>query len=180
MERLLKSGFTVRTRLVPPHAVAQVGAQFPEPVIPKIAVKSVAGHSEMVAAPDDSPEWQAYVQASNERRQKASDAEADFTYDYGVEAWQNGSGEWQTEPPSDWIFPPIMERYGLKPGKSRRADYIRYQLLLSNDDISAVLKDALGATAPIKNSEVDAASGGFRTDAKRRPGAGGKPKRHKG
>lgn len=177
-ERILKSGFTVRTRLVPPHAVAQVGAQFPEPAIPKIPIKSVAGHTEMVTAPDDSPEWQAYVMASNERKQKAQDAEADFTYDYGIEAWKNGTGEWQTEPPADWAYPSILEEYGIRPSTRKRANYIRYQILLTNEDISTVLEDALGKTAPITNAEVEAASGGFQPDAKRRPNIRRNAKRH--
>ncbi len=179
-ERTLQSGFTVRTRLVPPHAVAQVGAQFPEPAVPKIAVKSVAGHSELVTAPDDSPEWQAYVKAAEEHKQKARDAEADFTYDYGIEAWKSGSGEWQTEPPADWICPSILEEYGIRPSKRRRADYIRYEILLTNEDISNVLEDVLGKSAPITNQEVDAALGGFRGDAKRGTSPRRKPKRHSG
>lgn len=177
-ERLLKSGITVKTRAVPTHAMAQVGAQFQRPIPPKVPVKSVAGHTEMVTAPTDSPEWLAYVQASNEYDAKVAKAQADFTYDYAVEAWQNGTGEWQTEPPADWEFPAIFLQHGLKPGASRRADYVRYHLLLFNEDISAVTADAIGEAASITDQEVNAALGGFRGNAKQGANTRRKSKRH--
>ena len=176
-ERTLQSGITVRTRVVPTHAIAQIGAQFPKPIAPKVPIKSIAGHTEMVTAPDDSPEWQAYVQAAAEYDVKVDKAKADFIYDYAVEAWQNGTGEWQTEEPPDWEFPDVLLRHGLKPGE-RRADYVRYHLLITNEDVTAVLDDALGKSAPITNAEVDAALGGFRRDTKRGANSRRKPKRH--
>jgi len=179
-ERTLKSGITVKTRIVPTHAIVQVGSQFGRPVAPKVAVKSVAGHSELVTAPDDSPEWQAFVTASAEYDAKVERAKNDFIYDYAIEAWRNGTGEWQTEPPDDWAFPKIFEQHGLKPSDSRRADYVRYELLALNEDVGIVLDDALGNTAPIKDGEVDAALGGFPVDQKRRAYTRGEAKRHKG
>lgn len=170
MERTLKSGVVVRTRVVPTHAIAQIGAQFAKPIPPKIPIKSVAGHTEMVTAPDDSPEWLAYVQASAEYDVNVDKAKADFIYDYAVEAWQNGDSEWQTEVPPDWIFPDVLSRHGLKP-RERRADYVRYHLLVANEDVAAVLDDALGKSAPITNAEVDAALGGFQGDVQRRSSA---------
>lgn len=178
-ERTLKSGITVKTRIVPTHAIVQVGAQFKRPIAPKVAIKSVAGHSELVTAPDDSPEWLAFVQAEDEYKAKVDKAKNDFIYDYAVEAWRNGTGEWQTEPPIDWAFPEMFRAYGLEPGASRRADYVRYELLRLNDDVSTVLDDALGNVAPINEQEVDAALGGFQADEKRRAYTRGSAKRNK-
>lgn len=178
-ERTLKSGIVVKTRVVPTHAVVQVGSQFKRPVAPKVAVKSVAGHSELVTAPDDSPEWAAFVQAENEYREKTDKAKNDFIYDYAIEAWRNGTNEWQTEPPADWVFPEIFKSHGLQPSESRRADYVLYELLQTNDDVSVVLDDALGNVAPITNQEVDAALGSFRGDAQPRTYTRGEAKRRK-
>lgn len=179
-ERILKSGVIVRTRIVPTHAIVQIGSQFKRPIAPKIAVKSVAGHTEMVTAPDDSPEWAAFVQAENEYQAQVDKAKNDFIYDYAIEAWCNGSGEWQTDAPPDWVFPEIFKSYGILPGNSRRADYVRYELLRLNDDVAAVLDDALGNAAPITNQEVDAALGGFPANEKQRTYTRGATKRHKG
>jgi hypothetical protein len=167
-ERILKSGITVKTRVVPTHAIVQVGAQFKRPIAPKVALRSVAGHSEMVTAPDDSPEWQAFIQAEDDYKSKVDKAKNDFIYDYAVEAWRNGTGEWQTEAPADWQFPEIFKAHGLQPSDNKRADYVRYELLRTNDDVGAVLDDALGNTAPITNAEVDAALGGFPDNEKRK------------
>jgi hypothetical protein len=178
-ERTLKSGIIVKTRIVPTHAIVQVGAQFKRPIAPKVAVKSVAGHSELVTAPDDSPEWQAFVSASVEYDAKVERAKNDFIYDYAIEAWRNGTGDWQTEPPSEWTFPPIFMQHGLKPSDSRRADYVRYELLALNEDVGLVLDDALGNATPVTDQEVDAALGGFPTDPKRRGDSRGEVKRNK-
>lgn len=180
MERTLKSGITVRTRVVPTHAIVQVGAQYKRPIAPKVALKSVAGHTEMVTAPDDSPEWAAFVQAEDEYKAKVEKAKNDFIYDYAMEAWRNGTGEWQTEAPADWQFPEIFKAHGIQPSDSRRADYVRYHLLVTNDDVGVVLDDALGNTAPITDAEVDAALGGFPVDTKQRTYTRGSGKRNKG
>ena len=179
-ERTLKSGIIVRTRAVPTHAIVQIGSNIKPPVAPKIPVKSIAGHSELVTAPDDSPEWIDFVRASNEYNERTEKAKNDFIYDYAVEAWKNGAGDWRTEPPDDWTFPAIFESHGLKASQSRRADYIRYHLLISNDDVGTVLNDALGQAAPITDGEVSAALGGFQPGAKRRANTRGHGQRHKG
>lgn len=179
-ERKLKSGVIVRTRVVPTHAVVQVGAQFKRPIAPKVAVKSVAGHSELVTAPDDSPEWMEFVKAEDEYKAKVDKAKNDFIYDYAVEAWRNGTGEWQTDVPTDWVFPEIFRAHGLQPSESKRADYVRYELLKLNDDVATVLDDALGNATPITDGEVDAALGGFPGDKKRSVYTRGSAKRNKG
>jgi hypothetical protein len=175
-ERTLKSGIVVKTNVVPAHAIAQVGAGIVKPAPPKVPIKSIAGHTELVTAPDDSPEWLAYVQAQNDYDERISKAKNDFTYDCAVEAWKNGTGDWQTEPPDDWKLPDVFTRHGIKAG-DKRADYIRYHLLVSNEDIEIVLRDALGQTAPITDGEVSAALAGFRPGVSRRSGAGRKAKR---
>lgn len=179
-ERTLKSGIIVKTRAVPTHAIVQVGSNIKQPIAPKIPIKSVAGHSELVTAPDDSPEWLAFVQASNEYDARIEKAKNDFIYDYAVEAWKDGLDAWKTEPPDDWVFPAIFESHGLKASQSKRADYIRYHLLIANDDVGAVLNDALGQAAPITDGEVSAALGGFQSDEKRKPDTRGRGQRRKG
>lgn len=178
-ERTLKSGIIVRTRAVPTHAIVQVGGNIKQPVAPKIPIKSIAGHTELVTAPDDSPEWMDFVQTSNEYNARIEKAKNDFIYDFAVEAWRNGAGDWQTQPPADWEFPAIFESHGLKASQSRRADYIRYHLLVANDDVGIVLEDALGQAAPITDGEVSAALGGFQPVAKRKSDTKGRGQRHK-
>lgn len=176
----LSSGFTVKVRTVPPYTFAQISAQFKEPIPPKMPIKSVAGHTEMVVAPDDSPEWLTFVQAQDEYKKKVAEARDNFVYDYGIESWRNGAGEWQTDPPDDWEFPKIFEKYGIKSGGDRRLDYIHYHLIATNDDVGKILDAALGNVAPITDAEVDAALGGFPADAKSRTYPRGAAKRHKG
>ena len=176
-ERTLKSGIIVQTRAVPTHAYVQVGGNIKKPVPPKIPIKSIAGHTELVTAPDDSPEWMDFVQTSNEYEARVEKARNDFIYDFAVEAWKNGAGDWQTQPPDDWAFPAIFESHGLKASQSRRADYIRYHLLVANDDVGVVLSDALGDAAPITDSEVSAALDGFQSGTKRKSDTKGRKQR---
>lgn len=178
-ERTLKSGIIVKTRAVPTHAIVQVGSNIKQPVAPKIPIKSIAGHTELVTAPDDSPEWMDFIQTSNEYNARIEKAKNDFIYDFAVEAWKNGAGDWQTQPPADWAFPAIFESHGLKASQSRRADYIRYHLLVANDDVGIVLEDALGQAAPITDGEVSAALDGFQSVAKRKSDTKGHGQRHK-
>jgi len=177
-ERTLKSGITVKIRLTPPHALAQVGNQLVRPIPPKVAVKSVAGHSELVTAPDDSPEWQEFIKAEGEYKVRLLEEKNNFVYDYSIEAWRDGAGEWQTEPPDDWEIPKVFEKYGIKSTGSRRLDYINYFLISTNDDLGIILDTTLGTTKPVTDQEVDAALGGFPTDPKRRGDSRRTAKRH--
>jgi len=90
--------------------------------------------------------------------------------------WRTG----ETDAPADWQFPDMFKAYGLEPSASRRADYVRYELLKTNEDVSAVLDDALGNPAPITDGEVDAALSGFPVDDTRRADTGRAAKRNKG
>jgi hypothetical protein len=166
-ERHLKIGAIVRTRLVPPYAVFQVGRDIADkiPVPPKVGYKSAAGHTEYKDAPVDSDEFIAYAKAVAVVNDQIDTLKRDFTFDYGVEAWSWDDGySWETEAPDSWSFPEMFTRYGLKPGTNKRVDYIRYKLLLLNDDIAIVQSDATGATLPITNQEVSAALDGFPGD----------------
>ena len=72
----------------------------------------------MVTAPDDLPEWQAMHKPPLSMMSGVDKAKADFIYDYAVEAWQNGTGEWQTEAPPDWTFPDVLSRHGILPWRA--------------------------------------------------------------
>lgn len=173
MERHLKIGAIVKTRLVPAYAMYQVGQNTPTPPPPQVGYKSVAGHTEYKTAPEDSKEYQEWKSEIIKTNAAITALKDSFTYSYAVEAWSWDSGmTWQTEPPEDWKFPHELEDFGIHPGPSRRADYIRYELLKINEDVSVVLDDALGRTAPITNLEVKAAFGGFRGDVPGRTPAG--------
>ena len=168
-ERHLKIGAIVKTRLVPAYAMYQVGADIPYPALPKVGYKSVAGHTEYKDVPQDSPEFRAYAAEIGQIKVKITALKDSFTYSYAIEAWSWDDGAaWQTEPPEDWKFPHELEDFGIHSGPSRRADYVRYELLKINEDVSAILDDALGRTAPITNPEVKAALGGFRGDVQGR------------
>lgn len=178
-ERKLKIGAVVKTRLIPAYALVQVGAQLKSkyPAPPKIGYKSAAGHTEYKDAPDDSPEFQAYREKIAELDAQLEALRLDFANDYSIEAWSWDDGKsWQTEPPDSWQFPETLKRYGFKEGANRRADYIRYELLVVNSDMDTVQRDALGLSAPITNMEVDAALGGFRGSVQGRHSARGRGK----
>lgn len=137
------------------------------PSTPKVGYKSAAGHTEYKDAPDDSPEFLEYMAVVSKISTEIEQAKNDFIYDYAVEAWNWDGGEWQTEPPDNWEFPQVLARHGLAPSGNKRIDYIRYALLIHNDDTNTVLNDALGIARPITEAEVQAALGGFRGDEKR-------------
>ena len=166
MERKMRNGeLLVRTRQVPGYASLQISAQFKQPDPPKVKIHSVAGHDEVKDAPIDSPEWAEYARQAQEVEKKAELARADFLYDYAVEAWSWDDGiNWITDAHDKWTFPDVLLRHGIQPSLNRRVDYIRYELITSNEDMSVLFADALGNTAPITDAEVDAASAGFRVD----------------
>ena len=162
-ERHLKIGAIVKTRLVPVYATLQIGREIKIPPPPKVGYKSAAGHTEYKDAPLDSQEWLAYSEKTSELYSQIESAKSNFLYDYAIEAWSWDDGvTWQEEPPDSWQFPELFTRHGLKSSGNKRVDYIRYKMLVLNEDLAIILDDALGRTAPITNSEVDAALGGFR------------------
>ena len=176
-ERHLKIGAWVKTRLMPSYASFQVGADIPDPPAPKVGYKSAAGHTEYKDAPQDSPEFKAWSEKVSRLYVEREALKNLFTYSYAVESWSWDEGAtWQTEPPDDWQFPKQLDDFGVHPSRSKRADYIRYELLKIIDDDSSVLRDALGLTAPITNPEVKAALGGFRGNLQRRTVARGRRK----
>ena len=166
VERKMKGGtLLVRTRQITPVAQLQIAAQFERPRAPKIKVHSAAGHDELKDAPTDSPEWEEYKQKVRDIDKQIERAQSDFLYDYAVESWSwDGGTTFFSDVPDDWKFPAVFERHGIHPSDNRRIDYIRYELITSNEDISVLFADALGNTAPITDQEVDAALGGFRTE----------------
>ena len=178
MERKMRGGaLTVRTRQVPGYASLQVSAQYKQPDPPKIKVHSVAGHDELKDAPTDSPEWAEYARQAQETEHQIEQARSDFLYDYAVEAWSWDDGvNWLNDTPPMWKFPEVLTRHGIKPSDNRRVDYIRYELITPNEDVAILFQDALGNTAPITDTEVNAASAGFRADDERRAAARGKAK----
>jgi hypothetical protein len=178
MERKMKLGaLLVHTRQIPSYASLQVSAQFKRPDAPKIKVHSVAGHDELKDAPTDSPEWAEYSKQVREIDKQIERAQSDFLYDYAVESWScDGGKTWVSDAPPDWKFPDVFIRHGIQPSDNRRVDYIRYELITSNEDVGALFDDALGNTAPITDQEVSAALGGFRGDVSRRAASRGGPK----
>lgn len=178
MERKMRGGaLTVRTRQIPGYASLQIAAQFKQPDPPKVKVHSVAGHDELKDAPIDSPEWAEYARQAQEIERKVEQARSDFLYDYAVEAWSwDGGKTWLTDVPDGWLFPAVLERHGLQQSDNRRVDYIRFELITSNEDVATLFGDALGNTAALTDAEVDAASAGFRPDDARRATAGRKAK----
>ena len=178
MERKMRGGaLTVITRQIPSYASLQIAAEYQKPDPPKIRVRSVAGHDELKDAPLDSPEWAEYARQAQEVERKVEQARSDFLYDYAIEAWSwDDDGNWLTDAPDGWTFPAVFTRHGIQPSANRRVDYIRYELITSNEDVAILFQDALGNTAPITDAEVDAASAGFRPDDARRASAGSKAK----
>jgi hypothetical protein len=172
-ERHLKIGAIVKTRLVPTYASFQIGADIPNPPTPQVGYKSAAGHTEYKDAPQDSPEFKAWSERTSQLYAEREVLRNIFTYNYAIESWSwNEGATWLVEPPDDWQFSKQLEEFGIHPSRSRRADYIRYELLKIADDDSVVLRDAIGLTAPITNPEVDAALGGFLGNMEGRSPAG--------
>ncbi len=176
-ERHLKIGAWVETQLIPYYAYLQIGRSVQAPPPPQVGYKSAAGHTEYKTAPENSPEYREWqIEIAKVGVQQASLQEL-FTYNYAVKRWSWDEGTtWITEPPDDWQFPKSLEEFGIHPGPSRRADYIRYELLKMAEDLLPVQTDALGVAAPITNEEEQAALGGFRSDVQ---GTGAARKRRK-
>lgn len=170
-----KGTLLIRTRAIPGIASLQVASRFALPAPPKVKVHSIAGHDEIKDAPTDSPEWEEYARQAREVERKIEQARSDFMYDYAVEAWSwDGGKTWLTNAPDGWVFPDVFWRHGIKPSENKRVDYIRYELVTSNEDMSVLFSDALDNAKPITDAEVSAASAGFRSDVERGRTAPGK------
>lgn len=170
-----KGALLMRTRSIPGIASLQVASQFALPAPPKVKVHSIAGHDEIKDAPTDSPEWEEYARQAREVERKIEQARSDFMYDYAVEAWSWDDGKtWLTDAPDNWVFPDVFIRHGIKPSDNQRVDYIRYELVTSNEDMAVLFSDALDNAKPITDAEVSAASAGFRPDVERRRTSPGK------
>lgn len=176
---LVSSGALLKCRPVPPFAMAEVRGRMPEPPMPKVTVSSAAGGPEVHDALPSTPEYEAYKEAHQKYRRELGLALERFSYNYGIIEWSwppedpaPGEHVWVSEPPEDWRLPAILKEYGVEElkGPDRRAQYILYELLLTDVDTKKVERllfptelltkeDILAALAPFGSSDgVDLSS----------------------
>lgn len=156
----LSSGWRVRVQPVPPLATTEVqaGPEFRYPPPPMVEVETLAG-SETVPAPDGSPEQAAYWAHCREVEERRELTTRDFTYDYGVAAWSEDGENWQTDPPAGWTIPaPLLRRLGAS--YDPRLAWIKYGLILSNDDLGAI-NQVLYSMKPVPEAAVESAAENF-------------------
>lgn len=165
----LSNGAVVRVRPIPAHTFLAVGGDIQTPAPPTIVAQSAAGHSEAIPAPEDSPEYRAYLAEMGKVRQERVKAKSAFEFDYPVLAWKLPGGEWADEPPADWSDP-ALARLGVSLG-NRRADYIRNVLLPRIDDLNKVAEFTHATSGAVTEQEVQAQLDGFRLEEGRLPAA---------
>jgi len=88
---------------------------------------------------------------------------------YGIVEWRSlDASKFGNQPPKGWKYPAVLVEFGIEPreGKlGRRLDYIKFELLPTPDDVKAVQQVMYTMTAPLDESEVDAARDLFPGDA---------------
>jgi hypothetical protein len=157
-------GAILYCRIVPVFAQTAVHKRIPAPPLPRVEVKSASGDSvETHLALPGTPEHDAYMQAKKDHKREFGLALQRFTITYGVVAWRPAPGEpVQTVPPADWEFPPTLREYGVEPldGPDYRAQYILYELVLTDEDLINV-EAAILPSPPVTKEDVTAALAPF-------------------
>jgi hypothetical protein len=167
-EITLQDGTVVRVRPVPAYATTQAVMQFPDPEMPVIKIKTVAGEESKLASPG-SPEWTEYEKELREIQMQRVRASRALDYDFGVIEWFPAAEgfDWISEPPDDWKFPVELSRHGVQSSGGRRADFIAFELLADPAD-HAEFQRAIGDAAPLTEAEVQASLDGFPVEVARR------------
>jgi hypothetical protein len=157
-EITLQDGTVVRTRLVPPYAYGVIHKHIPEPEYPTVKLQSASGGVEEAPALQESPEWQEYQKKWKQYRRQVGEATIDFSLAYGILGWRRPNQEkFHNEVPADWEIDPILQDYGLHTAKTkseRRIQFIRYELLTTEEDVAAV-EVAIGIKDEIVSKEVE-------------------------
>lgn len=156
----LDSGYDVRLRPVPPHAITDVLSSFPRPKYPVLHLQSAAGPSEMAPALEDSPEWQAWNAENTEWNKLCIDAIAQFTLTYGVLDYRKTGTDdpWVRGAPKEWKIPSMMDRYGIEDSEDklvRWLQFIKYELIITESDEGKV--DSVTNMRSSSPGEIDAA-----------------------
>lgn len=165
--------YEVAVRPIPPIAMARLlGRQSallpPEPPLPKVMVRSIAGHEEEVAASPDTPEYQKWLVEVEQWEQKCKELRAQielenqlFCYDYAIVAWRRiGTEEWQYEPDETYAVPTAYARHGISTSNDRRVEFIVNELLTQVEYLEQIQRamypsvDYESNPAPIEEQEV--------------------------
>ncbi len=163
-ELVTSQGAILYCRIVPPFAQAAVRRRMPAPPLPRVEVKSASGTNvETHIALPGTPEHDAYLKAKAEHTAELGMALQRFTVHYGIVAWRLAPGEpVQVDPPEDWVLPQALVDYDVAvlAGPERRAQYILYVLILTDEDLDLV-EATLLPTEEVGREEVAAALAPF-------------------
>jgi hypothetical protein len=170
-EITLQDGTVVRVRPVPAYATTQAVMQFPDPEMPVVKIKTLAGEESKLASPG-TPEWMEYQKEMRAVQLKRVNASRALDYDFGVIDWllpedAKEDGFYTSEPPEDWQFPEALLRHGVQPFGAKRIDYIAFELLAHPADHDAFF-DITNEAAPLTEAEVEAALQSFPVEVARR------------
>jgi len=170
MEKIvtLSDGTEVKCFVVPVWMVVDVERtlEIVRPEEPKKKVKSiVAGHTEEIPYTEDDtdPEWLEYKNALAEYQKEDERFTTGFVWDAGVVGWKlPGKKKFTSDPPSDWVTPPVLERMKIFSSHvdARRVSYIKYGLLTEVKDTNTVAQVIYGG-ALLSSEEVDGAVNSF-------------------
>lgn len=170
-------------RPVPPTVIYRLRGKYerdlpPQPTMPQIELRSVAGHVERVSAPPDSPEYQRWLEEMERwemecKRLRDLHAQQilEFCYDYACVAWRReGEEEWQNEPPAGWDVDQVYRRHGLETTGNRRLEFILHEVLSTPEMMEAVQRAMFPVgeadMSPVSPQEVEEAQAFFRAGGK--------------
>jgi hypothetical protein len=158
----------VWARPVPPYAEVDVDLALPAPPIPKVTIKSVAGHEETARVLPETQEWEDFQAARRAWDSNRKQALMNFQTDYGVVQWRYpNSEEIHTQPPESWVAADVLARWNvwIEPG-GRRVAFIKYCLIQTQSDQQKLekitlpesalsTKEILAAMVPSESPEMD-------------------------
>lgn len=166
----LSSGAVVHCRPVPPYMIGSVTAKFTEPAYPYIDESSIAGGSERRPALIGTEQWNRWQSEMKEYRKKMGSAVMDFSLSYGIVDWRfPDMDEFVKEPPDDWQVPEeLVQLTGERTSSDaaiRRTQFIKFELLLTNEDADKVEAVTTRPSQPITREELKDAMSPFDSDA---------------
>ena len=163
-EITLSTGAIVRARPVSPLLANELTAGNPDlrlPDMPFVDVPGVAG-TEVVPARPGQPEYEEWARERDRIEEARRRIHKDFIWGHGIVSWKfPGESEFVDSPPDDWVLPEMLTYLGITPREGpigRRLDYIKTELVTTQDDVESIMEITIGFTAEITDEEVSPSS----------------------